>query len=203
MAAADGLALFTRAPMLGAVKTRLAASIGAAEALGAHRVLVEGSLARLADDGRWCTELWVEGDLRHPEVVGWCRRHALVAMRQRGDDLGGRMRATLVDMLSRYRRAVLTGCDCPTIDASYVAAAFAALDECDVVIGPAEDGGYGLIGVSGRVPEVFTGVPWGSPEVLNATLDRARDLGASVRLLDEVWDVDDLAGWERYQAFVS
>lgn len=200
MGAADRLALFARAPVLGSVKSRLAAGIGEAAALAAHRTLVADALARLADGDGWRLELWVAGDPAHPEVAGWCGRYGLEVRRQVGDDLGARMRSALADMLTRGTKAVLTGCDCPTIDAEYVAAAFAELDRCGLVVGPAEDGGYGLIGVRGEMPDVFSGIPWGSADVLAVTLDRARALGVETSVLDEVWDVDDLPDWERYQA---
>jgi len=200
MAAAERLALFARAPVLGAVKSRLAASIGEAAALQAHRTLVEDALARLADRGGWALELWVAGDPEHADVTRWCSRYRVRARAQVGDDLGDRMRSTLADMLVRGTRAVLAGCDCPTIDAGYVASAFAALDRSGLVLGPAEDGGYGLIGVRGTVPDVFSGVRWGGADVLTATLARAATLDVETTLLDEVWDVDDLKGWKRYQS---
>jgi rSAM/selenodomain-associated transferase 1 len=200
MGAADRLALFAREPVLGSVKSRLAASIGDTAALQAHRTLVEDALARLADGVGWHLELWVAGDPEHPDVVRWCSRYRVHARAQVGDNLGDRMRLTLTDMLHRGSKAVLMGCDCPTIDAGYVAAAFAALDRSDLVLGPAADGGYGLIGVRREVPDVFSNVRWGRADVLAATLARAAALDVETTLLEEVWDVDDLTGWKRYQA---
>jgi rSAM/selenodomain-associated transferase 1 len=200
MGAADRLALFAREPVLGSVKSRLAASIGDTAALQAHRTLVEDALARLADGVGWHLELWVAGDPEHPDVVRWCSRYRVHARAQVGDNLGDRMRLTLTDMLDRGSKAVLMGCDCPTIDAGYVAGAFAALDRSELVLGPAADGGYGLIGVRREVPDVFSNVRWGRADVLAATLARAAALDVETTLLEEVWDVDDLTGWKRYQA---
>jgi glycosyltransferase A (GT-A) superfamily protein (DUF2064 family) len=98
---------------------------------------------------------------------------------------------------------VLIGCDCPPIDSAYLREAFAALDAHDLVLGPAEDGGYGLIGVRSKVPAVFEDVAWGSDQVLARTLALCRAEGVGAAVLPEIWDVDDESGWQRFQAFTT
>ena len=89
--------------------------------------------------------------------------------------------------------------DCPDIDAAYVEAAIEALTESDVVFGPAEDGGYGLVGMKQPIAEIFAESQWGDPGVLERALERAERAGLAVALLPEIYDVDEVADWRRYQ----
>lgn len=182
------LAIFARAPVLGRVKTRLAADVGEAAALAAYRELLALTLARLSPrNDEFRAELWVEGD--SAEVREWKRR--MPVRRQPQGDLGERMAAAFADGVG-----ALVGCDIPRISAAYVRAALAALDESDLVLGPTEDGGYCLIAMNEPQPQVFADIPWSTGAVLTATLEAAR--GLDVVLLDTLWDVDvatDLARW--------
>jgi glycosyltransferase A (GT-A) superfamily protein (DUF2064 family) len=109
------------------------------------------------------------------------------------------MRETLNAELTGSRYCVLIGSDCPDIDADYVMAAFDALAAVDVVIGPAEDGGYGLIGLGRPAPELFEDMRWGDDQVLARTLERAERSGLSVVCLPEIYDVDRIEDWQRYR----
>lgn len=195
------LCVFARSPELGRVKRRLAAELGDERALAAHVRLVEETLARCSGRPGWQTELWIaDGDPDHPQVRAWCRRYGARYVSQVGADLGARMWHALASSLAAGTIPVLIGCDCPDIDAGYVAEAFAALAEADVVLGPARDGGYGLVGLRVAVPGLFEGVSWGSADVLDETLCRARCNGLSVRLLAPISDVDTALDWDRYTA---
>jgi rSAM/selenodomain-associated transferase 1 len=86
---------------------------------------------------------------------------------------------------------VLIGTDCPALNPAYVECAFEALQEgVEVVLGPAEDGGYVLVGMRQPVPEMFSNISWGSGAVLEETVQRLQQLGLSYRLLETLWDVD-------------
>jgi rSAM/selenodomain-associated transferase 1 len=197
------LCIFARAPVLGTVKRRLVPALGEAGALAAYTELLEGTLERCVNPRAYRTELWLSGDPPHSAVDDWCRRFALVVRSQAGADLGERMRVALEDDLGASIRAVLVGADCPDIDRDYVAAAFAALESCDLVLGPAADGGYGLVGLKRPMPELFRDMAWGSATVCAETLDRARQSGATVHCLPEIYDVDRPADWVRYRALNS
>ena len=93
---------------------------------------------------------------------------------------------------------LIVGSDCPTITAGYIRQAVIALDEHDLVLGPAEDGGYGLIGLRIPAPELFRGIPWSTPEVFAETIKRAGCCGMSWTALETVWDVDDERDWLRF-----
>lgn len=194
---APTLCIFARAPVYGRVMTRLAADIGREGAAVAHHELVEDTLTRLAPMEGITIELWLD-DPAHPGGRAWARRWSLPLRRQQGDDLGGRMHAALSRCLAQGSRGVVVGTDCPSVDAAYVRRALAALDDHDVVLGPAADGGYGLVGVRRAVPEMFHGISWGTATVLKESLSAASAAGASVALLEEIWDVDTAADWHRY-----
>ncbi len=122
---------------------------------------------------------------------------------QRGHDLGARMANLIVDLLGAGHPAVLvTGSDLPTVPGAHLAEAARVLsgDDADLVLGPAEDGGYYLVGLRRATPALFTDVEWGTAAVLEVTRARARALGLRVHLLPPWHDVDtveDLARLRR------
>ena len=184
------LAIFVRAPNFGKVKTRLAAAVGDRVALRAYEELLALTLLRLAPGrGRFAPEIWVDGDAT-AALPRW--RDAFPVVAQPCGDLGERMGAAFDDGVS-----ALVGSDIPVITAEYVDRALAALGDADVVLGPTEDGGYCLVAMNAPRPEIFEGIPWGSPEVLAATKRAAQ--GLSVRLLEALWDVDDAADLARWR----
>lgn len=93
----------------------------------------------------------------------------------------------------------MVGTDCPPMTAAYVEQAFQALEGgSELVLGPAEDGGYVLIGLRRHLPWLFTDMPWSSDQVLDLTLQRARDRMIKVRELDRLWDLDRPQDLQRY-----
>ena len=184
------LAIFARAPRRGRVKTRLARDVGEDAAFAAYQELLAATLKELAPGrGGFAPEIWVEGDA--PEVDEWRQRFPV--LRQPDGDLGARMAAAF-DQGVR----VLVGCDIPALTAGYVDAALGLLAEADVVLAPTEDGGYCLIAMNAPQARLFEGIPWGTEQVLAATLAAAGAL--AVRLLPALWDVDDgtdLVRWRR------
>lgn len=182
-----------KAPRAGAVKSRLAAAIGVAEATRFYRVTLATTLRRLAGDPRWQTLLAVTPDAAAAEPV-W---PASVARAPQGaGDLGARMQR-IMDA-SPPGPVVVIGSDIPAILPRHIIAAFAALGRHDAVFGPAEDGGYWLVGLKRRprVPRVFSDVRWSTRHALRDTLDNCRDL--SVGFVETLPDVDTPADWARH-----
>ena len=99
-------------------------------------------------------------------------------------------------------KLIFLGGDCPFVDQERLDEAFAALDTNDVVIGPAMDGGYYLIGIKQSRPELFAGVDWGTESVCETTLSICEREGLSVALLKEESDVDDLESWQKAKRFI-
>ena len=179
----DTVVIFARAPRLGLVKRRLARGIGALAALRFYRGQLASLVRRLARDRRWRTVLAVTPDrARARWPAGPVRRP------QGGGDLGARMQRALTP----HRRAVLVGSDIPGLGPADIAAAFRALGRAEAVFGPAEDGGYWLVGLGPRRPErPFAAVRWSSEHALADTLANFR--GRRVALLRRLRDVDTAA----------
>lgn len=202
------LCVFVRAPNLGRVKSRLAASIGEPEALAVHIRLVVHLLDQLettSADGpnSFGVQLWLADEpatrLAKQQVEGWVRRTGQGVQLQQGADLGERMAGALARCVKHGGFCVLVGADCPTIDGNYVMQALTALTEgADIVLGPAEDGGYGLVAVTQDHPELFQDIAWGTDQVLRQTLAKAQEKSLVVHLLDSLWDVDYLVDWQRF-----
>ena len=193
----EALIVMARAPEPGRVKTRLIPDLGAEGACRVHDRLLEHTLITVAAGTRpvW---MYLTGD---PEPVR--RRTAdrgIHLARQSAGDLGQRMAAALADVHGRgFSRVVLVGSDCPVLDRAYLEAAFAGLRDADFVLGPAEDGGYVLLG-SARARlwsgSPFSGVRFGGPEAGADTVEALAAHGRVMRL-EPRWDVDEAADWER------
>lgn len=176
------LILFTKAPRWGTVKSRLAARIGPMAALRFHRAQV-GRMIRRLRDPRWRLVLAVTPDRARGPWTGGLERWP-----QGRGDLGARM----IRALGRTGGpAVLIGSDIPGVTPAHIARAFALLRRADVVFGPAEDGGFWLLGLRRPMPmDVFAGVRWSTEETLAQCLNRMG--GRVVTLGDCLADVDDV-----------
>lgn len=193
--------VFARAPRPGRVKSRLVSALGAAGAARLHARLTARAVATARAARCGAVELHCAPHAGHPLFRSLARRQGIRLRKQAGDDLGARMHAALEGALLRADAAVLIGSDCPALRAADIRAAVAALRAgADVVLAPAEDGGYPLIGLRRASTALFEGMPWGGPRVLSETRARAARLGWSVALLRTLWDVDrprDLARLRR------
>lgn len=190
------LAIVAKYPLPGTVKTRLAATIGAAQAAELYRAFLRDLAARFTQaaqrDGY--SLVWAHtpgpGDLG--EIVGGSAR----LLRQRGSDFAERLHNVSADLgATGYRRVVVISSDSPHLPAAWVRAAFTALDRSPVVLGPAEDGGYYLVGVRAEPapPDLFRGIQMSTPRVFAETLARSAELGISPELLPATFDVDEAA----------
>jgi hypothetical protein len=185
--------VFARAPRYGAVKTRLAREIGAAEALRFYRNTLRQLTTRLRRDARFEVVLGVTPDrVRGPWACG------LRVYDQGVGDLGRRMVRAL--RAAGARPAIVVGSDIPNLAAAHVQAAFAALARAPYVLGPATDGGYWLIGARhplrlGR--GVLDGVGWSSAHALRDTITRLLGVAVLDIVLD---DIDDGAAYRRFMS---
>ena len=187
VAFAPRLIVMAKQPRAGAVKRRLARGIGTVAATRFYRTTLRHTLMRLGADPRWQTYLAVTPDLalREPFWPLWPR---VTRIPQGEGDLGARMQR-LFDAMPPGP-AVLVGSDIPAICPTHIAEAFRCLGRADAVFGPAEDGGYWLVGFRrspGRLSP-FDGVPWSTDQALAATCDNLK--GRTVALTDTLSDVD-------------
>jgi rSAM/selenodomain-associated transferase 2/rSAM/selenodomain-associated transferase 1 len=196
----ERIIFFTRYPQAGKVKTRLIPALGPAGACDLHRRLTESALAqvrRLSLIRPVFIEVCFEGD-SSKAMQEWLGMDLYYSVQNSGD-LGARMdRAFQRAFQEGYRAVVLIGSDCPSRSAAILHQAFAALEDHDLVLGPALDGGYHLIGLKKQHP-LFDQIPWGSSEVFTRTLQKSEDLGLKTFLLEPLPDIDrpeDLHFWE-------
>lgn len=190
--------VFARAPVAGAVKTRLIPVIGEHGAAALQRSLVERALAVAREAGLGPVELWCAPDTGDPFFDACQRRFGVSLHRQCDGDLGARMLHALEDALTRSRHALLIGSDCPSLSAWDLREAARVLREGqDAVFCPAEDGGYMLVGVSHAMPALFDPMAWGSDTVMEETRRRLRNLGWRWHELPPHWDVDRPEDYQR------
>lgn len=182
------LHMLARAPVPGRVKTRLIPALGAQGACDLQQLLLERAL-QLPGQGFNERFLWLD-DLPSAELQAMAHRLGWTLVEQPAGDLGERMRRIATLGLAESDAVILIGNDCPALDAGYLQAACSALQEQQVVIGPAEDGGYVLLGLRNINAALFSDMPWGTEQVLSLTLQRLQQLDWHPTLLPALWDVD-------------
>lgn len=189
---------FAKEPLPGRVKTRMLPALNPEQACELHRELVIWTAQMLTTAGLGRVELAVAGDAASP-LFGHCKTLGVHAVRrQQGANLGERMYNALAGGLPGHSKVILVGSDCPQIDRDYLLSAIAGLDNSNVVLGPATDGGYVLIGVRQVDKRWFDGVEWGAASVYADTVARFELTGAIWQPLAELQDIDrpeDLALW--------
>ena len=190
--------IFAKAPVAGQVKTRLVPHLTFDQAARLYAEMAGACVRKCSTAGLCDVQLWCSPDTGHPFFVDCERRFGVSLHRQSGQDLGERMANALNAMLGRYRKAIVIGTDAPALDICTIDAVAGALDEKDVVLVPAEDGGYVLLGAAGYKPGLLADVPWGTGNVLARTVGNLERLGLEYSLHGQCWDVDRPADLERY-----
>ncbi|MEX0268047.1 TIGR04282 family arsenosugar biosynthesis glycosyltransferase [Leptolyngbyaceae cyanobacterium UHCC 1019] len=198
----DRLIIFTRYPEAGKAKTRLIPALGAEGAAMLHRQMTDHTFVqvqRLQFQHPICVEVRFAGGDRDL-MQRWLGTDLMYTVQGEGD-LGDRMGRSLQSALNAgVDRVLIIGTDCPDLTASLLEQAFCELEQHDLVLGPASDGGYYLIGIRRWIPRLFRGIAWSTASVLERTLAIAAELSLSVALLPVLSDVDypaDLEIWER------
>ena len=187
-------------PVPGRVKTRLAAALGADTACALYRAFVLDLAERLGGLPYAVTWAYTPPDAPFAELLPGARCRP-----QHGRDLGERLAAAIADELAEGPGPVLAiGADAPHVPAAPLAEAAAALaGRADVVLGPAADGGYYLIGLRRPAPGLFAGIAWSTAGVLEATRARAEAAGLAVHLLPPGFDIDEVVDLVRLRALLA
>lgn len=195
--------VFAKAPVQGYAKTRLIPVLGAQGAADLQAQLIRRTLQTAIGSRLAPVQLWSCGAEGHAFFDAFVHDVDGRIYVQRGPDLGSRMAHACAQALHGADFAVIIGTDCPALDGVYLERACAALQSGpDVVLGPAEDGGYVLIGLRRAEPRLFEDIDWGTSAVLAQTRAQVRRLGACACELPMLWDVDDaddLARWQAWQ----
>jgi len=185
--------VFQKNAILGKVKTRLASGMGELRALEIYGHLIQLTYSALEDVP---VPVWTYfsdyiQEPTHPSVEK--------SFVQEGQDLRERMANAFASSFeSGMDKVVLIGTDCPTLQSQHLLQAFEALTNSDLVVGPATDGGYYLIGMKGRAAYLFEGITWSTSQVLSQTLNVASQHGLTTTLLHKLDDIDTQEDWQRY-----
>ncbi len=190
------LIIFQKNAILGKVKTRLAVSIGEEKALEVYQWLTEYTHDQVRD-------LKVDKFLFYSDFIPDHSPGDFLGYQfelQSGNSLGDRMSNAFAFLFAKgYKSVVIIGTDCPDLQSKDLNRAFMNLSQADLVIGPAKDGGYYLIGMSMFIPEIFKDIPWSTSKVLDSTLERANSLKIDYEFLHVLSDIDTFQDWENFK----
>lgn len=186
----QALIIFVRRPEKGKVKTRLAASLGDDAALSIYHKLLHHTL-EITTSTNADKVVFYAGEIEEKDI--W-QRDGYAKRQQAEGDLGQRMSAAFDAVLGAgYSKVCIVGSDCFELTPQIIEDAFCCLDESDVVIGPAHDGGYYLLGMKTLHPQLFLGKAWSTATVFEDTMQTARQLNLTVKQLPLLRDVDEAA----------
>lgn len=190
----NALIVFIKNPELGKVKTRLAKTLGDEKALAIYQALLKHTreTALQLDVSRM---LYYSSFI--PEEDEWSEEDFQKYI-QYGEVLGERMYYAFEDALTVHDKAVIIGSDCASLTPEIVQEAFDQLDRFPFVIGPAQDGGYYLLGMKRLQIELFTQIPWSTEQVFPETMARINALGKMAYQLPELSDIDLEEDWQKY-----
>ncbi len=193
------LIIFAKAPIAGHAKSRMIPLLGAEGAAKLHRELTHWLLSRLTSnlacgadyEPGFEIELWAASHIDHPFFQECAEEFGITLKLQQGDDLGERQFLAMESALGETEHLLLIGSDVVSLTDSDIHNAFIALEQgYELVIAPAEDGGYGLIGCSRVERDIFDGIPWGGEQVYEKMVNNLNRLEYRWQRLAEVWDMD-------------
>ena len=186
--------VFARPPVMGKVKTRLAADVGAVSALKIYKQLLSYTINT------------VEQFNSSRAIIAWSEQYYDKNLKnwtqliQPDGSLGSRLRWAMHKTVGEKNaeKVLIIGADCPLIKAGDLQEAIDYLDHSQVVLGPCDDGGYYLVGTGISSPALFPDLPWGTDQVLKMTMESLHSAAISVKLMGQKYDIDTLGDWERY-----
>ncbi|MGH7799786.1 MAG: TIGR04282 family arsenosugar biosynthesis glycosyltransferase [Thermodesulfobacteriota bacterium] len=185
------LLIFLKYPEPGKVKTRLTQYIGKEKAAHIYSVIAEAIIHHVSKSREYKTIIFFDPPERKSDVENWLPNNDCKFLPQEGNSLGERMANAFSKAFSLgAEKAVIIGTDCMDISNDLISEAFATLDITDVILGPAEDGGYYLLGLKKLIPEIFNYIDWSTDRVLNQTLKTLREKGLRFQLLQTLKDID-------------
>jgi rSAM/selenodomain-associated transferase 1 len=185
------LIIFVKYPEPGKVKTRLAEELGEKKAAEVYSLMAETVIGEVIHSESYETAIFFDPPDKEDEIIKWIGDGSVVFFPQDGEALGERMSNAFGTAFSDgARKAVIIGTDCVDVTAETVEEAFDLLGETDVVIGPAKDGGYYLLGLNNHEPALFRDITWSTGLVLDQTVGRINEAGLSFTLLKTLNDID-------------
>ena len=195
--------IFTKAPIKGQVKTRLVDCLSADQIINLYRKMLHEVITTALDSKICPVELRVALDANHDFFLPYIERGVTIKAQSKGD-LGQRLATAFEERLDEREFVIAIGGDCVSIDSKYLLGAAKILSgRQEVVIGPAEDGGYVLMGMKHFIPDVFQDIPWGGESVLSSSIQKLEQLHIPYELLDLAWDVDTPEDYLRYMELAN
>lgn len=187
------LIIFIKNPKLGKVKTRLAATVGDEKALSIYKKLL--SFTQKLAISLPCERMLFYSD--EIEANDDWSNVFFQKNKQYGNDLGERMKNAFCEVLLTSKKAIIIGSDCAELTKEILENAFEALEKNDFVIGPAEDGGYYLLGMNHFEPTIFENINWSTAEVLSKTIEKIARLEKKVAFMPTLSDIDNEEDWKK------
>ncbi|WP_333654686.1 TIGR04282 family arsenosugar biosynthesis glycosyltransferase [Dissulfurispira sp.] len=192
----SALGILFRIPEYGKVKKRLAAQIGTEDALSVYAAMLYETIESVSK----LTDIDIYGFYQGLASTQHSLLKKFQSMPQKGKDLGERMLNAVQWLFEKgYNKVVLIGADSPDLPARYIEDAFLKLNYYELVIGPAVDGGYYLIGMNMPLGIIFKGIKWGSNSVLKDTISIANNEGIRYFLLPQWYDIDDIESLRQWK----
>ncbi|MEQ8525166.1 MAG: TIGR04282 family arsenosugar biosynthesis glycosyltransferase [Gracilimonas sp.] len=194
----EKLIIFVKNEEAGKTKTRLAATIGDEQSLEVYQKLL-GWTFEQTRNLEVAKEVWYSRFIAENDIwEGGDFKKQL----QSGENLGKRMSNAFQEsfMEESFQKVVIIGSDCAELSSGIIQQAFQELEEHEFVIGPAEDGGYYLLGMRNFYPEVFEDIEWSTGSVFQETIEKIQELGCSFTTLKELNDVDTIEDWNRVKS---
>ena len=185
------LLIFAKAPEPGKVKTRLISVLGKEAACEFYSKMASDIISRLTDSMLCPIVLYCYPDTNHIFFKKHEQKFNLELKRQEGIDLGERMFHSIKTALDYSTKAIIIGTDCPSYSEQYIEEAVNQLDKFDVVLGPATDGGYVLIGMKEPHHQLFNDIKWSTNTVLQSTVTKIKENKLSYYLLSPLNDIDE------------
>lgn len=189
---------FCKQPTPGLVKSRLAKDLGDEAAAKVYMLLLNETI-KIISKLNLKIFLYCYPNINHPTLSQYTSEFHLTLKKQHGDDLGMKMHHAIEKHLCTNNNVVLIGTDCLEIDANYISKAFEDLNAgYDIVLGPATDGGYALIGANKIDLSIFQNINWGTNQVLKQTEEKIKNLNWRYSCLTKVRDLDNLDDYKYF-----
>ncbi|MCH8029638.1 MAG: TIGR04282 family arsenosugar biosynthesis glycosyltransferase [Candidatus Dadabacteria bacterium] len=187
----NALIVFLKYPVPGRVKTRLADEIGTEKAAAIYKKMAEEVVTNTTGRGKYTSLIFYDPPEAEHHIKRWLSYAHNRYLPQTGADLGERMKNAFEKTFALgFKNNIIIGTDCPGITTGLLGSAFESLSAHDAVIGPANDGGYYLLGLRRAQPELLTGLDWSTNRVFEQTVEKMRKSGLTWHELETLPDID-------------
>ncbi len=185
------LIIFIKHPEPGKVKTRLARDIGETKATRIYSYMAETIIDKTSDPINYITIIFYDPPGKVEEIKNWINKREVQYLPQTGSNLGDKISNAFEKVFTMgTNKAVIIGSDCIDVSKDIINEALSSLESTDVILGPAEDGGYYLLGLSKFVPEIFQDIEWSTENVLRQTIEKISENNLKFNLLKSLKDID-------------